>query len=306
MFIFVQFYCFEQKGLFTTNPNFPLDLPLFELVEKKKSKYYWAFLERVNFWTKKGTFLWIYPKIFKTKEKHSLAVCGSGWGEKQFLLIFVPFYCFDQKKLFKWIQIFLRIFPFSNLFRKTHFPNISLLLSEKINFFIKKRIFAWIFSKMLQSNREAYFSCMWLNLRRKTFLFIFGQFYCFEQKGLFTTNPNFLLDLLLFKLVEKNKLSEYFRASFSDIFFGLKRVVFSEIAQKFIKTTGKHCLAVCGSFWGEKQFLLIFVPFYCFVQKGLFTTNQNFPLDFPLLELVEKNKLSKYYSASFWESQFFD
>ena len=33
-------------------------------------------------------------------------------GRKQFMLIFVPFYWFDQKKLFKQIQIFLRIFPF--------------------------------------------------------------------------------------------------------------------------------------------------------------------------------------------------
>ena len=43
---------------------------------------------------------------------HSLAVCGSLCGEKQFLLIFIPIYLFDQKKLFKQIQIFLRIWPF--------------------------------------------------------------------------------------------------------------------------------------------------------------------------------------------------
>ena len=39
-------------------------------------------------------------------------------------------------------------------------------------------------------------------------------FYCFEQKVFFTTNPNFPHDLLLFKIVEKNKLSEYFYAPF--------------------------------------------------------------------------------------------
>ena len=66
-------------------------------------------------------------------------------------------------------------------------------------------------------------------------LFIFVQFYCFEQKGLFTTNPNLRLDLLLFKLDEKNKLSEYFWALFWDIFFFIKREVsvnFPENASK--------------------------------------------------------------------------
>ena len=54
------------------------------------------------------------PKCFKTTERHSLAVCGSVCGEKQFLLIFIPFYWFDQKPLFKQIQIFFRICPFKH------------------------------------------------------------------------------------------------------------------------------------------------------------------------------------------------
>ena len=45
----------------------------------------------------------------KKTERHSLEVCGSICGEKRFLLIFIPFYWFDKKKLFKQIQIFLRI-----------------------------------------------------------------------------------------------------------------------------------------------------------------------------------------------------
>ena len=57
------------------------------------------------------------PKEFpqqslKKTERHSLAVCGSFCGEKHFLLIFIPFYWFDQKQLFKQIQIFLWSFPF--------------------------------------------------------------------------------------------------------------------------------------------------------------------------------------------------
>ncbi len=47
-----------------------------------------------------------------TTEKHRLAEYGSLCGEKQFLLIFISFYWFDQKDLFNLIQSFLRIFPF--------------------------------------------------------------------------------------------------------------------------------------------------------------------------------------------------
>ena len=78
------------------------------------------------------------------------------------------FYWFDKKQLFKQIQILLRIWPFSNLLRETNFPSISVLLSEIVIFLTKKRSFQWISPKMLQNNREAYFSCMWLILRRKT------------------------------------------------------------------------------------------------------------------------------------------
>ena len=51
----------------------------------------------------------LHKNAKKTTEMPSLAVCGSLCGEKQFLLIFIPFYWFDQKKLFKKIQIFLSI-----------------------------------------------------------------------------------------------------------------------------------------------------------------------------------------------------
>ena len=36
-----------------------------------------------------------------------------------------------------------------------------------------------------------------------------------------------------------------------------------------LQTTEKHCLAVCDSLWGEKQFFLEFAPFYWFDQKEL-------------------------------------
>ena len=95
--------------------------------------------EIVTFWTKKEVLCEFPRKSFKTTEKHSLAVCGSVWGEKHIFLIFVPFYWFDQKELFKYIQIFPRICPFSNMLRKTNFVSISVLLSEIVTFWTKNR-----------------------------------------------------------------------------------------------------------------------------------------------------------------------
>ena len=80
----------------------------------------------------------LLKKSFKTTERHSLAVCGSLYGEKLFL-IFIPFYWFDQKQLFKQIQIFLRICPFKKMVRKTKFLSISVLVSEIDSFMSKKK-----------------------------------------------------------------------------------------------------------------------------------------------------------------------
>ena len=122
---------------------------------------------------------------------------------------------------------------------------------------------------------------------------------------LFTTNPNFSLDVHLFKLVEKNKLSMYFWASLWIVISWLKTEFFCQFQQKCLKTTEMHSLALCGSLCEEKQFLFIFVQFYSFEQKWLFTTNPNLTLDLLLFKLVEKNKLSDYFWASFWDSFFF-
>ena len=83
-------------------------------------------------------------KMLLNKKKHSLSVCGPLCRKKQFWLIFVPFYWFDQKKLFKQIQFFLKIFPFSNMLRKTNFLCFSVLISES-HFLDKKEKFAVIF-----------------------------------------------------------------------------------------------------------------------------------------------------------------
>ena len=70
------------------------------------------FFESVTFVSKKNFFPKFFPQKSSKQQKDNLAVCGSLCGEKEILLIFIPFYWFDQKQLFKHIQIFLRIFPF--------------------------------------------------------------------------------------------------------------------------------------------------------------------------------------------------
>ena len=135
---------------------------------------------------------------------------------KHYLLIFVPFYWFDQKQLFKQIQIFLRICPFSNLLRKTNFLNISVLLSEKVTFWLKREVFNELARKCFITTGEHNLAECGSFCGEKLFLLIIVPFYCFEQKKLFTPNPNFPLAFLLFKLVEKSNLSEIFWASFWD------------------------------------------------------------------------------------------
>ena len=96
--------------------------------------------EIVNFLTKKENVLYEFPpKWFKITERHSLAVCSSICGEKHFLLIFIPFYWFNKKKLFKQILIFLSIYQFSNMVRKTNFLSKSILVYETVTFLTKKK-----------------------------------------------------------------------------------------------------------------------------------------------------------------------
>ena len=70
--------------------------------------------------------------------------------KNKFLLIFPPFYWFDQKQLFKQILIFLTICPFFKLVKKTTFLSISVF-SEIVTFLIKKSSSLWISPKMLQT-----------------------------------------------------------------------------------------------------------------------------------------------------------
>ena len=77
--------------------------------------------------------------MLQNNRKAYLAVCDSLFGEFFFLLIFIRFYWFDQKKLLKQIQIFLRICLFSNMVRKTIFLSISVLISEIVILCLKRK-----------------------------------------------------------------------------------------------------------------------------------------------------------------------
>ena len=96
--------------------------------------------EIVTFMSKKKSSLWISKKMHLNHIKSSLSVCGSLFGEKKFLLIFIPFYWFDQKKLFKQIQIFLRICPISNMVRKTNFWVFQCSFFEIVTFLTIKKV----------------------------------------------------------------------------------------------------------------------------------------------------------------------
>ena len=146
LLIFIPFYWFDQKDLFKQIQIFLRIFPFSNMGRKTNFLSISVLVsEVVTFMSKRIVLYEFPPKCFKTTERHGLAVSGSFCREKQFLLIFIPFYWFNQKKLFKQIQIFLRICPFSNIVRKTNF----LIISEIVTFLTKKRSSLWISPKML-------------------------------------------------------------------------------------------------------------------------------------------------------------
>ena len=67
----------------------------------------------------------------------------------------------------------------------------------------------------------------------------------------------------------------------------------------------KDSLAVCGSLCGENQFFFNNYPILLVCSNTIVKTNPNFPQDFPLSNMVRKNKLSEYFSARFLDSHFY-
>ncbi len=126
-----------------------------------------------------------FSKNASKQEKSIVWLCGTLWGKNKFLLIFPTFYWFDQNQLFKQIQIYLRIYPFSNLLRKTNFLSISVLLSDIVTFLTKTRRYLWISPKKLQNNRKYSLAVCGSICGEKQFLLIFVPFYWFDQKPWF-------------------------------------------------------------------------------------------------------------------------
>ena len=76
---------------------------------------------------------------------------------------------------------------------------------------------------------------------------------------------------------------------------------FPQIASK---QSESHSLAVCVSLCGEKQFLLIFIPFYWFDENSSLNVSK-FSSGLVPFKLGKKNKLSEFFSARFWDSHFY-
>ena len=155
LLLFIPFYLFHQKRCLNKS-NFSSGFALFKHGRKNKLSEYFS----VRFWDshffgiKREVLCEFSQKYFKRTERHSLTVCGRYWGEKHFLLIFFPFYWFNQKELLKQIQIFLRISPFSNMVRKTNFLSFSMLICEIVTFMSLNKSLLWISPKMLHNNRK--------------------------------------------------------------------------------------------------------------------------------------------------------
>ena len=93
-------------------------------------------------------------KCLKTTERHSLAVCGSLCGEKQFLLIFFPFYWLDKKKVVYTNPNFPQYLSLSSMVSKTNFLGISVLISVIVTFMSKKKSSLLITRKKLKTTER--------------------------------------------------------------------------------------------------------------------------------------------------------
>ena len=105
---------------------------------------------------------------------------------KTVFLIFILFYWFDQKHLLKQIQIFLRIYPFSNMVRKRNSLNISVLVSEIVILCLKRKVLYEFLQKCFKTTERQSLAVCGLLSGEKQFLLIFicFYFYWFDQKHL--------------------------------------------------------------------------------------------------------------------------
>ena len=189
--------------------------------------------------------------------------------------------------------------------RKTNFLSISVLVYEIITFLIKKSGSLWISPKMLQNMRKVWYSTIWLTLWRKKFLLIFIPFYRFDQKKLFKQIQIFLWICPFSDMVRKTNFLSI-PVFVSEITFLTKKSIFLWISLKMLQNNRKHSLAVCGSLWWEKKFLLIFIPFYRFDQKQLVKQIQIFLWICPFSNMVRKTNFVSISVLALWDNHIFD
>ena len=109
--------------------------------------------ELVTFMSKKKVLYEFPPKFQNHRKAYFRRVWLALW-RNIFLLIYIPFYWFDQKKLFKTNPNFTQDLPLPNMVRKTNFLSTSVLVSEIVTFMSKKKRSLWISAKMLQKKRN--------------------------------------------------------------------------------------------------------------------------------------------------------
>ena len=146
-----------------------------------------------------------------------------------------------KKGCLQLIQIFLWICPFSNLLRKKKLSKYFWASFWESQFFDKKRSFPWISPKMFQNNRKAYFSCIWLILRRKT-VFVnleFFQFFWFDLKYLFKQIQIFLRICSFSNLLRKTNFLSIFVLLSEIVIFLTKMRSFQWISPKMLQNHSK-------------------------------------------------------------------
>ena len=128
---------------------------------------------------------------------------------------------------------------------QTNFLIISLLLSEIVDFWLKRDVLCESSRKCFTTTEKHSLAVCGSMLAKKVLFLIFVHIYWFDQKQLFK-QILILLRIYPFKHVKKNKLSEYFIAPFWDSHFLTKKRSSLWISPKMLQTTEKHSLAICG------------------------------------------------------------
>ena len=119
---------------------------------------------------------------------------------------------------------------------------------------------------MLQNNRNAYLSSIWLTLGEKQFLLIFIPFTSLIKNGCLNKSK-FSSVFAPFKHGKKKKFLSISVLVSEMSLLCLKRKVLYEFHPKCFKTTKRHSLVVFSSLVGEKHFLLIFSLYFWWRKK---------------------------------------